>query len=119
MKTLKSTPNRTRAKITAQRQAQIAERIRLLRKAKRPKLTAQDLAKAAGIDPATMSQIETVKRNPDLATVLSLAEQLGVQPGAILDEPTAAAPQHDTPSLVDLVATIGAALSHWAAEQRK
>lgn len=64
----------------------IGTRIRNLRRDR--DIQQGQLAKDAGIDPATLNQIENGKRLPDVRTVLSLATQLGVAPSLILD-PTA------------------------------
>lgn len=120
-----------RERIPEERRRRIAQRIRDLRTT-RTKFAQGELAKRAGIDPATMNQIEQAKRLPDLATVLSLAEQLGVQPSAILDDGAEATARDattpgvqpvsvsalqaaTTASLASLVATLVAALGDWHA----
>ena len=59
--------------------------LRMLREA--AGLTQQDLAKLTGLTTATISYAETGRVDPSLDTIKRLAEALGVQPGALLDEP--------------------------------
>ena len=54
-------------------------------------LTQSDLAKMAGVTTATVSYAETGRVDPKSDTVRRLAAALGVQPGALLDEPEAPA----------------------------
>ena len=54
-------------------------------------LTQQDLAKLTGLTTATISYAETGRVDPSLDTIKRLAEALGVQPGALLDEPASPA----------------------------
>ena len=76
--------NRNGDATTATRRHRIAARIRRTRKA--AGIQQCDLARAAGIDPATLNQIEQARRLPDLSTLLALAEQLDVPTSTLLDE---------------------------------
>jgi len=49
-------------------------------------LTQTELADAAGLRQATISQIETGRRTPALSTVFKLASALGVSAGELLQE---------------------------------
>jgi len=62
----------------------IGQRIRNLRRDR--DIQQGTLAINAGIDPATLNQIENGKRLPDVRTVLNLANQLDVPASLILDE---------------------------------
>ena len=58
---------------------------------KKAGLTQVSLAHLIGVHPVTVARWETGERSPDLDTVQRLAAALGVQPGALLDEPEAPA----------------------------
>lgn len=62
--------------------------LRMLREA--AGLTQQDLAKLTGLTTATISYAEMGRVDPSLDTIKRLAAALGVQPGALLDEPATA-----------------------------
>lgn len=62
----------------------IGGRVRELRRA--AGLSQESLAAAAGIDRSTLAKIETGSRLPDLPTVVSLAEALGVSVSTITQD---------------------------------
>lgn len=109
----------------------IATRLKILRAMKG--YNQKELAQRAGIDPASMNQIEQGHRAPDLATLYALAAQLEVPPAALLEVP-ATPERHAQPSAVsaasgldlsgvlraelhrtvtDLVGALVSALGHW------
>jgi transcriptional regulator with XRE-family HTH domain len=49
-------------------------------------LTQRELADASGVDPATISLVETGKRRPHLETLDSLADALGVEVGSFFPQ---------------------------------
>jgi len=58
---------------------------------KRAGLKQEELAEAVGVHPLTISHFECGRVEPSLDTLKRLAAALGVQPGALLDEPEAPA----------------------------
>ena len=56
----------------------IGTNLQRIRKAKDPKITQQDLAKATGLSRSYLSDIEHTKYNPSLDTTLALSNALGV-----------------------------------------
>jgi transcriptional regulator with XRE-family HTH domain len=104
-----------RQRIPEERRKQIAEQIRKLRRTH--DLTQVDLAEKAGIDPASLNQIEQAKRLPDTATILSLAQHLGVPASAIIDPAarTESNARVEYPSLSAIQATIRAELADFFA----
>ncbi|MDK0754810.1 helix-turn-helix transcriptional regulator [Clostridium perfringens] len=56
----------------------IGTNLQRIRKAKDPKITQQDLAKATGISRSYLSDIEHNRYNPSLDTTIALAEALDV-----------------------------------------
>lgn len=59
-------------------ESRLARNLRALRK--RARLTQQQLADLAGLDRATISQIENGRESPRTSTVVGLAQVLGVRP---------------------------------------
>lgn len=74
---------RARRRLSPERREAIGARIKRLRQERG--WTQRELAERSGIDPATMNQIETGVRAPDVVTIDSLADSLGVPPSALLD----------------------------------
>lgn len=67
--------------------AQVAERLRLLRRAAH--LSLEELASRSGVSRAMLSQIETLKTNPTIAVLWKVAAGLGVEFAELLGgEPT-------------------------------
>lgn len=108
----------------------IGDRIRKLRES-RTDFTQGELAKRAGVDPASMNQIENAKRLPSLASVLTIAAQIGVPCSAILDDSpnygtpsaTVVAQPVDVPQVIqstsyEILSALAAALLECAARQR-
>ncbi|CUN95529.1 helix-turn-helix domain-containing protein [Clostridium perfringens] len=56
----------------------IGTNLQRIRKAKDPKITQQDLAKATGLSRSYLSDIEHNKYNPSLDTTIALSNALGV-----------------------------------------
>ena len=56
----------------------IGTNLQRIRKAKDPKITQQDLAKATGLSRSYLSDVEHNRYNPSLDTTISLANALGV-----------------------------------------
>ena len=56
----------------------IGTNLQRIRKAKDPKITQQDLAKATGLSRSYLSDIEHNKNNPSLDTTIALSNALGV-----------------------------------------
>ena len=56
----------------------IGTNLQRIRKAKDPKITQQDLAKATGLSRSYLSDIERNKYNPSLDTTIALSNALGV-----------------------------------------
>lgn len=48
-------------------------------------LTQEQLSQRSGVQAGEISRIETGKRDPQVSTVLKLAEGLGVKPGQLLE----------------------------------
>jgi len=106
-------------RVSPERRQQIGHRIRALRETTTT-WDGYELAAAAGIDPATMSQIETGKRLPSLGSLYAICDQLGAQPGAVLDATVTNAKQSPDISsavraavadaLADFIATLGKTL---------
>jgi transcriptional regulator with XRE-family HTH domain len=63
---------------------QFGRRLRQLRGAHRPPLTCTALAVRSGVSIPYISQLESGKRAPSLAALISLAGALGVEPGELL-----------------------------------
>src|SRR4051812_19670056 len=72
-------------------EAHFPARLRELRE--RAGLTQQQLAEASGMTREGIAQLETGRRGPSWATVLSLAEALGVDCLAFVQEPADTAPR--------------------------
>ena len=66
-------------------QRRIGERIKKLRLQHNPPLAQGELAGNAGMDPATLNQIERGHRMPDVRSLYRLAEALKTSFGSILD----------------------------------
>lgn len=56
----------------------IGTNLQRIRKAKDPKITQQDLAKATGLSRSYLSDVEHNRYNPSLDTTIALANALGV-----------------------------------------
>ncbi|WP_415275089.1 helix-turn-helix domain-containing protein, partial [Clostridium perfringens] len=56
----------------------IGTNLQRIRKAKDPKITQQDLAKATGLSRSYLSDVEHNRYNPSLDTTIALAEALDV-----------------------------------------
>lgn len=83
-----------RVGVTAEFRRQFARRLRVLRDAHRPALTATALAVRAGLSMPYVSQLESGRRAPSLAALFALAGALGVEVWELLqvgtDDPFAA-----------------------------
>jgi transcriptional regulator with XRE-family HTH domain len=73
-------------------QARFGANLRALRR--RQSLTQQELARRAGVDRATISQIENGRENPRTDTVLRLARVLGVGPADLWAGPAPGSGAH-------------------------
>jgi len=62
----------------------LGQRVRELRAAKRPAMTQEQLAHAAGLTTSAVSNVERGQKAPNLTTVLKLALGLKVNAGELL-----------------------------------
>lgn len=126
---------KARKRLPAETMRKIGRQIRYLRESAKPPLDQGELAARAGINVATLNQIENGHRAPDLVTVLSLATQLSVLPSTIIEsareahspqgtrDAVAVEPAHlsaavqaaTTAGLADLVTAIVTSLADWLA----
>lgn len=75
---------------------QIGAAIRMIRKAKRPKVSIEALALVAGMDKSYLTDIELLNRNPSWETLRVVVEALEIDLGDLVDV-ALAMPPHATP----------------------
>ncbi len=68
------------------RLARIGERIAVLRKAKKPRLTQEEAAHAAGLTLRHYQRLEAGTENPTATTLMGLADALGVSVSQIMED---------------------------------
>lgn len=66
---------------------EVGENIRRIRLSRRPKLTQDALASAAGISDVALHYIETGRNNPSVATLEKIANALGIAVAELFRDP--------------------------------
>lgn len=81
----------------------IGTNLQRIRKAKDPKITQQDLAKATGLSRSYLSDVEHNRYNPSLDTTIALADALGVTLNELVYD---IVPSTNNPKLNSIINTI-------------